>query len=266
MELTTDEKKDIILDIMLQKSEDMQEEYKKYNQIYPFDSILDLKYKIQLLTGIEWFKLCLFWYDDEINEFISSYTLCINKLKYKINYNLFEYDNYLNKNKENYLVKALDEFETMDHLFKKKKYDILYKNSNNTVKYKEFLDHFINGLEDKKENICLGISQNGNKCCRKAQDNSNYCKVHFYLEFRNKEDNQKRDTIFIINENNKDNKFDVKKQNLQKVFIEDSFYYKDDKFIYDTFKNPDGTINYQKVGYIENNELILTDDPFILGI
>ena len=170
------------------------------------------------------------------------------------------------KNLEEHLKKAYkkDVTEIIMEIFEK--YDILYKNSNNTVKYKEFLDHFINGLEDKKENICLGISQNGNKCCRKAQDNSNYCKVHFYLEFRNKEDNQKRDTIFIINENNKDNKFDVKKQNLQKVFIEDSFYYKDDKFIYDTFKNTDGTINYQKVGYIENNKLILTDDPFILGI
>jgi hypothetical protein len=115
-----EEKKDIILDIMLQKSEETQEVYKKYNIVYPFDSILDFKYKIQLLTGIEWFKLCLYWHDEEINELTSSYILYVNNFRYKINYNKFEYDNYLNKNKDNYFVKALDEFESMEHLFKKK--------------------------------------------------------------------------------------------------------------------------------------------------
>jgi hypothetical protein len=88
-----------ILDIFLQKSEEKGDEYKNHYLVYPFDSILDFKYKIQMLTGIEWFKLCLFWCDDNTNELISSYILLVNGLRYKINYNKIEYDAYLNKHK-----------------------------------------------------------------------------------------------------------------------------------------------------------------------
>jgi len=111
-----------ILDIFLQKSEEKSDEYKNHYLVYPFDSILDFKYKIQMLTGIEWFKLCLFWCDDTTNELISSYILLVNGLRYKINYNKIEYDAYLNKHKNNYLVKSLEEFETMGHIKNRKFY------------------------------------------------------------------------------------------------------------------------------------------------
>ena len=104
--------------------------------------------------------------------------------------------------------------------------------------------------------ICLGISQNGNKCCRKSQPYSNYCKMHFYLEFRNKKSEKSicNESICIIN--NKQNL--ENKENLEKIFIEDSFYYKDPHFISDT-------TTFEKVGYIDTvGAPILTDDPFIL--
>ena len=109
-----------ILDIMLKKEEKTLDKYIEYSTIYPFDSILDLKQKIQIYTGIEWFKMCLFWLDDKENEYISSYILYINNLKYKINYFNLKNDNHLNKNKNNYFVKSLDEFESLKHLFMKK--------------------------------------------------------------------------------------------------------------------------------------------------
>ena len=54
------------------------------------------------------------------------------------------------------------------------------------------------------------------------------------------------------------NKIDI--LSLEKTFINDSFYYHDKSFIYDKE-------SLEKVGYIENeNDFILTDDPFILEI
>ena len=137
-----EEKKDTILDIMLQKEDIKGTEYKEYNKVYPFDSILDFKYKLQLLTGIEWFKICLYWKDEEDTyELISSYILYINGYKYKINYNKFGYDDNLNKNKNNFFVKALDEFETMEHLFRKKNMVFYIRNIDDYIDRNKLLNN-----------------------------------------------------------------------------------------------------------------------------
>lgn len=144
-----------------------------------------------------------------------------------------------------------------------KDYDVFYKNTSDKVSLDEFNDIFT----EKEIQICLGISKNGNKCCRKPQLYSDYCKIHFYLEFNKKlneklnEKSNNQNIITIIDENNTTDKYNEikEKTNMEKIFIEDAFYYKDDNYIYDVS-------NLNKVGYIQNEEFFLTDDPFILGI
>jgi len=55
----------------------------------------------------------------------------------------------------------------------------------------------------------------------------------------------------------------AKPDNLKKIFIDDTFYLVDDKYVYDT-------LNKQRVGYVQSKiqgqiEYILTDDPFVLS-
>lgn len=148
-------------------------------------------------------------------------------------------------------------------------YDITYKNTNIPVEK----DIFVNKFKIFQTNnvlICKGISKNGNKCSRKASDNSKYCKTHNYLAFR-EHINDKIDiteNVFVIEKNNEntlsnnfgygidtDDNLNIQKMELK--LINDSFYYIDDEYIYDK-----DSLN--KVGYIHNKEYILTDDPFIL--
>jgi len=140
-------------------------------------------------------------------------------------------------------------------------YDIVYKNTDKIVIKQILTDRLHNLLNEKvKEEIpvCKGFSQNGNKCFKRTQQNSNYCKVHAYLAFREKNalvSNNKIDT-YVTPMNLSKNKIDI--LSLEKTFINDSFYYHDKSFIYDKE-------SLEKVGYIENeNDFILTDDPFIL--
>lgn len=150
-------------------------------------------------------------------------------------------------------------------------YDIVYKNTDKIVNKQILTDRLHNLLNEKvKEEIpvCKGFSQNGNKCFKRTQQNSNYCKVHAYLAFREKNalpinlSNNKIDTLTSNNiytpMNLSKNKIDI--LSLEKTFINDSFYYHDKRFIYDKE-------SLEKVGYVENeNDFILTDDPFILEI
>jgi hypothetical protein len=149
--------------------------------------------------------------------------------------------------------------QIIENIFKE--YTILHKGTCDTVSEELFLNKFLFNMKEQVP-ICLGISQNGNKCCRKSQPYSNYCKTHFYLEFKKRNDtvndtvndNDNDIVIYKCNNQNLENK-----ENLEKIFIEDAFYYKDHQFIYDTE-------DYEKVGYIDTEGVsILTDDPFILG-
>lgn len=104
---------------------------------------------------------------------------------------------------------------------------------------------------------CIGATNTTpiTQCSRNAIENYDYCKTHLYKICLQSQENIP-DTLSInlfeydINSTKED------KSNFKKKFIEDSFYFIDNQFIYD--------MNHVKVGYIHNNEYILTSDPFVL--
>jgi hypothetical protein len=101
---------------------------------------------------------------------------------------------------------------------------------------------------------CVGTTNTSpvTQCTRNAVENYDYCRTHLYKMCLKTESVD--DVSFEIEFNL--NKVNECKNNLKKKLIDDSFYYIDEKFIYDT--------NYNKVGYIEDERYILTSDPFIL--
>lgn len=167
----------------------------------------------------------------------------------------------------------------LDMMFEE--YDIFYKDTNESVKKQIIINKFTSIFNENEKiqevSVCKGFSQNGNKCFKRSQQNSNYCKVHTYLAFREKtvystlgnsnisdvnhqgnftdDIDRRQGTIEQIRSNK--NKIDI--LSLGKTFINNSFYYHDKRFIYDRD-------SLEKVGYIENENFILTDDPFILEI
>jgi hypothetical protein len=104
---------------------------------------------------------------------------------------------------------------------------------------------------------CIGTTNTSpiSQCNRNAIENYDYCKTHLYkmcLESNNIDDSISVPIEFTLNNSNS---IELKDK-LKKKFIEDTFYFIDSKFIYDD--------NYIKVGYIHNNEYILTSNPFLL--
>ena len=142
-------------------------------------------------------------------------------------------------------------------------FEIYYKDTDQLVSNENIINRF-RAIFSTQDNIiiCKGISQNGNKCTRKTTNESDFCKVHSYLAFKQHQES-KSQNLYIIEEQFKqnDNQNLLDKTNLE--LIDDTFYYVDSHFIYD--KN-----SFDKVGYVEYNnsktEYILTDDPFILGM
>jgi hypothetical protein len=136
-------------------------------------------------------------------------------------------------------------------------YDIYYKDTQvkvlKEILLRKFLSIFDNSQEDVK--ICIGVSQNGNKCCRRVPEGSDYCKTHQYLGFRSKIDDEKQDSNLFVIESDLPKTLD--KSQLKTCQIDGTFYYVDDSFVYD--KN-----TLERVGYTEGSRYILTDDPFIL--
>jgi hypothetical protein len=141
-------------------------------------------------------------------------------------------------------------------------YDIFYKDTNQNVSKEILLHKFLN-IFGKYEQVkmCIGISQNGNKCCKRAQNESDYCKTHKYLEFRQKTNDNftsQNDNLFLIegsfeNENTKN----IDTKNMKKQLIDGTIYYTDSSFVYEID-------SLERVGYVDNEKYILTDDPFIL--
>lgn len=134
-------------------------------------------------------------------------------------------------------------------------YDIYYKDTTTTVPKDIILRKFLSIFEKEIETkTCIGISKNGNKCCKTAQVNSNYCKIHKYLEFKeNLEKSQ--ENLFVISDTQKNTHIDI--ENMKKQVVDGSVYYVDLSFIYDT-----NTL--ERVGYVDNDKYVLTDDPFVL--
>lgn len=114
-------------------------------------------------------------------------------------------------------------------------------------------------LTPKNIKRCVGTTNTTpiSQCTRNTLDNYNYCKTHLYkicLQSQLQENNCQTSPINFITPT--EIKYTKNKNNLKKKFIEDSFYFIDDKFIYDT--------DYIKVGYIQHNDFVLTSDPFVL--
>lgn len=137
-------------------------------------------------------------------------------------------------------------------------YDVTDKRTSQEINRTDVISHFLT----KKENHiqrCCGVNQNGSRCSRNTLQNKMYCKIHIL----------KYDTSFFVKrEEEKEHKIEFSdivfekeiqqnKENLKKVFIDDSFYYTDEKYMYDTS-------TLEKVGFVENDEYVLSLDPFIL--
>lgn len=139
-------------------------------------------------------------------------------------------------------------------------YDIHYKDTREKVPkeilIRKFLSVFDNSEQDDVK-ICMGVSQNGNKCCRRVREGLNYCKTHQYLEYRSRSQTveKQNNDVFIIE--NSDLPKTLDKSELKTFQIDGTFYYVDDSFVYD--KN-----TLERVGYTEGSRYVLTDDPFIL--
>lgn len=108
---------------------------------------------------------------------------------------------------------------------------------------------------------CIGVTSTipVSQCTRNAIENYDYCKSHLYkMCLKSQDINKVSLNIKSVEYNNNKNEDNISKckDKFRKKFIDDSFYWIDDKFIYD--------MNYNKVGYIDNNSYILTSDPFIL--
>lgn len=145
----------------------------------------------------------------------------------------------------------------------------IYNEYDDIVSEKEIEQLF---LKPKIIKRCIGTTNTTPimQCSRNAMENSDYCKTHIYKMGMLKQDNQNVSFEFkmIKNEQNDEllkdknvlkDKHGLKDKHLIKKFIDDSFYLTDNKYIY----NPD---TMSRVGYIDNNEYILTSDPFILEI
>jgi hypothetical protein len=137
-------------------------------------------------------------------------------------------------------------------------YDICYKDTDTKVQkeivFRKFLAVFEKQYESK---MCIGISKNGNKCCKTAQQDSDFCKVHKYLEFRGHLEKKQQENIFVIGDTQKYTHTNT--ENMKKKVVDGSVYYVDTSFIYDTS-------TLERVGYVDDDKYILTDDPFILSL
>lgn len=159
------------------------------------------------------------------------------------------------------------------------KYDVKDRYSNKVVRLDEIEKLVNENFNLQKKESCFAITSSGNRCCRKQATDSKYCKLHQQSNYNNKlkntvlhfkntselitqnhYNNLQLQLIKTINEDNKINNTNNKNDYIKKL-IDDSFYYIDNKYIYDINTK-------EKVGYIKYNEslpkYILTDDPFEL--
>ena len=118
-----------------------------------------------------------------------------------------------------------------------------------------------NNLKLENDNTrCIGVLSNYKQCSKNAIKDNDYCKIHLSTNkkslYHNKQVDESLDADILIQAHKE--RLNVSK-NLKKQFIEDTFYWIDDKYIYDID-------SYEKVGIIENDEFKLTSDPYLLNI
>lgn len=143
-------------------------------------------------------------------------------------------------------------------------FDIQFRDSDEKVS-KELLIKYIRKCLGIKDNICCAVTRVGTRCTSKVSG-SKYCKRHVNKEVF---DTPEREFAFkseigieIVKNNTQEQK---NTGQLRKQFIEDTFYYADEKFIYNME-------TMEKEGCIVNDndndngkQFMLTRDPFILN-
>jgi hypothetical protein len=139
--------------------------------------------------------------------------------------------------------------------------DVCDKETKAPIKKDELLKRVYMELE--REQNCCAITKSNTKCTRKSQPHSQYCKSHMFynIDAKMTKASVVEEEVFIV-EMDYSSEIDGKtKENMHLKFIEDAFYYIDDKFIYDKS-------DLSLVGYIEKtcekSEYILTNNPFVL--
>lgn len=103
-----------------------------------------------------------------------------------------------------------------------------------------------------KTKRCIGTTNSSpiSQCSRNALTDSDYCKKHM---FNIGLQSDKNDVSFYVKKRKPET---VCESSLTKKFIEDTFYYIDNQYVYD--------LNLEKVGYMDDGNCVLTSDPFIL--
>jgi hypothetical protein len=174
-------------------------------------------------------------------------------------------------------------------------YNIYTSDTKNKVDYTHLYNKYISPILSKNIVLqCSAISLNGNRCSYKSIKDTNYlyCKKHMFKQKPNLYSqptiesldisNDSNDTVYNDSDNDTDNDTDNDYENefehdkeyvndshkdnftldnkIQKI-IDNKLYYIDNTFIY---KNDYKTNKLIKCGYINNDQYMLTDDPFIL--
>lgn len=144
-------------------------------------------------------------------------------------------------------------------------FDVYKRGTQQLTGENQLLEQVLNALMIE-EPLCAAITKTGIKCIRKAQGESRYCRQHALKAFTNNTPLNISSSLPMSNLTIVESHVDSHVKNvesLEKKFIEDSFYWIDEQYIYDLN-------NYNKVGYIDKSMIaesptyVLTDDPFLL--
>jgi hypothetical protein len=150
-------------------------------------------------------------------------------------------------------------------------FDVKIRGSDKILSPQSLHQYISNNFNILKSETCQGITTSGTRCSLKSYLNSKYCKKHQQLKnpiinhYNNLHNLSNKTPILMINEKefNSNDILSFSDIDLNKLFtkklIDNTFYHIDHKYIYDIETN-------KKVGYIEDDKYILTDDPFELGI
>lgn len=154
------------------------------------------------------------------------------------------------------MMEDVKEYVKFRDKIKKEIINLIYEKYIIMDKHGNFIDK--NNL--KLENInkrCIGVLSNYKQCNKTALSDNEYCKTHLFSNKMSTFNNKSNDTdTDIIIQTQKEC---LNLSNKKKQFIEDTFFWIDDKYIYDID-------SYKKVGIIIDNQFKLTSDPYLLNI
>jgi hypothetical protein len=144
-------------------------------------------------------------------------------------------------------------------------FDICERGSNVIVSNEKLIKEIQNMFEFTQPKLCSGVTKTGSRCTRRIITGSEYCKAHLYKQYTYQQKSLRKSNEYLSqNVNTKlyvmTNYNDKHGENIEgivKILIDGSFYYADSSFIYDMD-------SFDKVGYVEGEKHVLSDDPFVL--